>query len=126
VLALTLVEIFLALILVVPWFLVLYDAIRWAAPVWTGAGKNKILWVAFILLLPPLGVLSYLILVRPELVSEQNEGAVTRLPDSLSDGVDEVNPLLLMRRNTVVAIGLLLAAIAIAGVLGVLQLWRLA
>jgi hypothetical protein len=31
-----------------------------------------------------------------------------------------------MRRNTVVAIGLLLAAIAIAGVLGVLQLWRLA
>jgi hypothetical protein len=31
-----------------------------------------------------------------------------------------------MRRNTVVAIGLLLAAIAIAGVLGVLRLWRLA
>jgi hypothetical protein len=31
-----------------------------------------------------------------------------------------------MRRNTVVAIGLLLAAIAIAGILGVLRLWRLA
>jgi hypothetical protein len=123
---LTLVEIFLAVILVVPWFLVLYDAIRWPAPVWSGAGKNKVLWVAFILLLPPIGVLGYLILIRPDLVAEQGEPNSPGLADVQREGPDDVNPLLLMRRNTVVAIGLLLAAIAIAGVLGVLQLWRLA
>ena len=136
-LALTLVEIFLALILVIPWFLVLYDAIRWPAPVWIEAGKNKVLWVAFILLLPPFGVLSYLILIRPDLVSQQDEAHTPGLAGAGRDGADDgfagapqgtddINPLLLMRRNTVVAIGLLLAAIAIAGVLGVLQLWRLA
>ena len=125
-LALTLVEIFLALILVIPWFLVLYDAIRWPGGVWSRAGKNKVLWIAFILLLPPIGVLGYLILVRTELVSEQGARGGPSPPKTQEGVADEVNPLLLMRRNTVVAIGLLLAAIAIAGVLGVWQLWRLA
>jgi hypothetical protein len=84
----------------------------------------------FILLLPPFGVLSYLVLARPELVAGATvpetvaAGPGLREEDSAAPGGE--SPLLLMRRNTVVAIGLLLAAIAIAGILGVLRLWRLA
>ena len=117
VVVLDLVELFLVLIVVVPWIWVLYDALRWKGTVWEAAGRTKVWWVLFILLLPPFGVLTYLIVVRPQLVA-----AVA--PEG-SEVVEE-NPLLLMRRNTVVAIGLLLIAIAIAGVLGVLSLWRLA
>ena len=125
VLALDLIEIFLVLILVIPWLWVLYDALRWDDASWQMARRNKLMMVLFILLLPPFGVLTYLILTRPELVA-----ANTPPTDPANDGAPapqgEVNPLLLMRRNTVVAIGLLLAAIAIAGILGVLRLWRLA
>jgi hypothetical protein len=124
-LALGIVYVFLGLILVVPWGWVLLDAIRWDRAVWTGAGRNKVAWVLFILLLPPFGVLTYLVLVRPELVAaiEQPDAPSPEAPRGT--GAEE-NPLLLMRRNTVVAIGLLLAAIALAGILGVLRLWRLA
>lgn len=124
-LALDLIEIFLVLILVIPWLWVLYDALHWDASSWQRARRNKLTMVLFILLLPPFGVLTYLIVTRPELVV-----ATTPAGDPAQDGARasqaEQNPLLLMRRNTVVAIGLLLAAIAIAGILGVLRLWRLA
>lgn len=121
---------FLLLIVVVPWIWVLYDAVRWPGAAWRRVGRNKALWVSFILLLPPFGVLTYLVLARPELVSDARvPGTVATgpgLPEEDSAGPAGENPLLLMRRNTVVAIGLLLAAIAIAGILGVLRLWRLA
>jgi hypothetical protein len=126
VLALGIVELFLILILVVPWMWVLYDAVRWDRAAWAGAGKSKVLWGLLILLLPLFGVLTYLITIRPELVvaAEVADGGA---PEEAARGRGaEENPLLLMRRNTVVAIGLLLAAIAIAGILGVLRLWRLA
>jgi Phospholipase_D-nuclease N-terminal len=125
VLALGIVELFLILILVVPWMWVLYDALRWDGAAWAEAGKSKVLWALLILVLPPLGVLTYLIAIRPELVAAKvaTGGAPVEAPP---DRGAEENPLLLMRRNTVVAIGLLLAAIAIAGILGVLRLWRLA
>jgi hypothetical protein len=124
-LALGIVYVFLALILVVPWGWVLLDAIRWDAPAWTGAGRNKVVWVLFVLLLPPFGVLTYLVLVRPELVAATGGPEASTAEAPRATGTEE-NPLLLMRRNTVVAIGLLLAAIALAGILGVLRLWRLA
>jgi hypothetical protein len=123
---LEIVELFLVLIVVLPWLWVLYDAVRWDGAVWTRAGKAKAAWILFILLLPPFGVLTYLIVARPELVAAtaaSADGGAAGGPESR--GAEE-NPLLLMRRNTVVAIGLLLAAIAIAGVLGVLRLWQLA
>jgi Phospholipase_D-nuclease N-terminal len=129
---LEIVELFLVLIVVVPWLWVLYDALRWSGTNWTMAGKAKVPWVLFILLLPPFGVLTYLIVVRPELVAAGSAAQAGNSTGGLStagttrDPAAEVNPLLLMRRNTVVAIGLLLAAIAIAGVLGVLRLWQLA
>jgi hypothetical protein len=126
VLALGVVELFLILILVVPWMWVLYDALRWDGAAWAGAGKSKVLWALFILLLPPFGVLSYLIAIRPELVAAAEVGSGGAPAVAVRDRGAEENPLLLMRRNTVVAIGLLLAAIAIAGILGVLRLWRLA
>jgi hypothetical protein len=84
------------------------------------------LWVLFILLLPPFGVLTYLIVTRPELVARTAVASGSVSTNGAASRHTEENPLLLMRRNTVVAIGLLLAAIAIAGVLGVLRLWRLA
>ncbi len=120
-----LVELFLVLILVVPWLWVLYDALRWPGPAWKRAGRSKPVWIAFIVALAPFGVLAYLILTRPELV------AASALSDGTGRsgggaGTHEENPLLLMRRNTVVAIVLLLAAIAVAGVLGVLRMWQLA
>ena len=124
-LALEVVYVFLALILVVPWGWVLLDAIRWDRAAWTGAGRNKVAWVLFILLLPPFGVLTYLVLVRPELVGATVEADASS-PEARPRVGAEENPLLLMRRNTVVAVGLLLAAIALAGILGVLRLWRLA
>jgi hypothetical protein len=124
-LALGIVYIFLGLILVVPWGWVLLDAIRWDRTAWMGAARNKVVWVLFILLLPPFGVLTYLVLVRPELVGAIEEPNVPSPEPPRATGAEE-NPLLLMRRNTVVAIGLLLAAIALAGILGVLRLWRLA
>jgi hypothetical protein len=124
-LALGVVYVFLALILVVPWGWVLLDAIRWDRASWAGAGRNKVAWVLFILLLPPFGVLAYLVLVRPELVVATAEPDASSADAPRSTGAEE-NPLLLMRRNTVVAVGLLLAAIALAGILGVLRLWRLA
>jgi Phospholipase_D-nuclease N-terminal len=126
VLVLGLVELFLVLIVVVPWLWVLYDALRWKSDAWTNARHNKVLWVLFILLLPPFGVLTYLIVTRPELVAGSELASGSVAPDTVGGRRAEENPLLLMRRNTVVAIGLLLAAIAIAGVLGVLRLWRLA
>jgi hypothetical protein len=122
VLFLGIVELFLVLIVVVPWLWVIYDALRWDGEAWASARRSKLLWTLFIVLLPPFGVLSYLIVTRPELVAGEAVAS-----GSVTDGArTEENPLLLMRRNTVVAIGLLLAAIAIAGVLGVLRLWRLA
>jgi Phospholipase_D-nuclease N-terminal len=123
-LALDIVYVFLGLILIVPWWWVLYDAVRWAGGVWARAGRSKVGWVLFILLLPPFGVLAYLILTRPELVAVEGSSESVRV-EARQAGT-EVNPLLLMRRNTVVAIGLLLTAIALAGILGVLRLWRLA
>jgi hypothetical protein len=122
------VELFLLLIVVVPWLWVLYDALRWSRFDWTNAGKAKVPWLLFILLLPPFGVLTYLIVARPELVASSavQRGNSSEDLSASRDQAGEVNPLLLMRRNTVVAIGLLLAAIAIAGVLGVLRLWQLA
>jgi hypothetical protein len=122
VLVLGIVELFLVLIVAVPWLWVIYDALRWEGGAWTSAGRSRVLWILFIVLLPPFGVLSYLIVTRPELVAGKAVAS-----GSVTDGArTEENPLLLMRRNTVLAIGLLLAAIAIAGVLGVLRLWRLA
>lgn len=119
-----LVELFLVLILVVPWVWVIYDALRWPGPAWKRAGRSKQVWIAFIVALAPFGVLAYLILTRPELGagSAAREGAGA---SGAAAGTREENPLLLMRRNTVVAIVLLLAAIAIAGVLGVLRMWQL-
>jgi hypothetical protein len=130
VVVLELVELFLVLIVVVPWIWVLYDAIRWDGQAWGRAGRTKIPWILFILVLPPFGVLTYLILARPDLMAAAAPERVA-IPEGAGSGAEQAagaqeNPLLLMRRNTVVAIGLLLAAIAIAGVLGVLRLWRLA
>jgi hypothetical protein len=130
VVVLELFDVFLLLIVVVPWIWVLYDAVRWPGAAWKRAGRNKALWVSFILLLPPFGVLTYLVLARLELVAgatvPQTVAAGPGPPEEDHAAPAGENPLLLMRRNTVVAIGLLLAAIAIAGILGVLRLWRLA
>jgi hypothetical protein len=126
VLVLGIVELFLILIVVVPWLWVLYDALRWKGDAWANAGRNKVLWVLFILLLPPFGVLTYLIVTRPELVARTAVASGSVSASGAGGRQTEENPLLLMRRNTVIAIGLLLAAIAIAGVLGVLRLWSLA
>lgn len=126
VLALGIVELFLIVIVVVPWLWVLYDALRIDGSAWARAGRSKILWALFILLLPPFGVLSYLIAIRPELAPREEAAAGGAPVGAAARTGAEENPLLLMRRNTVVAIGLLLAAIAIAGILGVLRLWRLA
>jgi Phospholipase_D-nuclease N-terminal len=120
------VELFLVLIVVVPWIWVLYDAMRWSGADWARSGQVKWLWSLFILLLPPFGVLTYLIVARPELVAATAHSEDGERASGNDRATAEESPLLLMRRNTVVAIGLLLAAIAIAGVLGVLRLWQLA
>src|SRR5512133_2882918 len=104
---------------------VLYDALRWDGAAWVGAGKSKFLWALFILLLPPFGVLSYLIAIRPELAAAAEVGSGGGPAGAVRERGAEENPLLLMRRSAVVGIGLLLAAMAIGGILGGLRLWRL-